>query len=55
MDFAPHLLQVLAAAPQGRVEIIFHPEVPVSAFAGRKDLAAYCERVIRTGHPLANS
>lgn len=55
MDFAPHLLQVLAAAPQGRVEIIFHPEVPVSAFAGRKDLAAYCERVIRTGHPLAHN
>ena len=53
MDFAPHLLQVLATSPQGRVEIIFHPEVPVSGFAGRKDLAAYCEAVIRASHPLA--
>ena len=53
MDFAPHLLQVLATPHQGRVEIIFHPEVPVSGFAGRKDLAAYCEAVIRASHPLA--
>lgn len=53
MDFAPHLLQVLATGRQGRVEITFHREVPVSAFAGRKDLAAHCERVIRASHPLA--
>lgn len=53
MDFAPHLLLTLAARRQGRVEVIFHPEVPVDAFANRKDLAAHCERVIRTSHPLA--
>ena len=53
MEFAPALLQALATRPQGRVEVIFHPEVPVSAFPDRKSLAAHCERVIRTSHPLA--
>lgn len=53
MEFGPHLLQVLAMSRQGRVEVIFHPEVPVDGFADRKDLAQYCERVIRAGHPLA--
>lgn len=50
MEFAPHLLMVLADARPGRVEVIFHPPVPVSAFAERKSLAAHCERVIRTSH-----
>ncbi len=50
MDFANHLLKTLAARRQGRVEVIFHPEVPVAAFENRKVLAAYCERVIRTAH-----
>lgn len=53
MSFAPALWQVLTTLRQGRVEVIFHPEVPVDAFASRKDLAAHCERVIRTAHPLA--
>lgn len=53
MAFGPHLLLTLAARRQGRVEVIFHPEVPVDAFPSRKDLAAHCERVIRTSHPLA--
>jgi len=53
MDFASHLLQVLAVRRQGRVEVIFHPEVPVDAFASRKELAGYCERVIRASHPFA--
>lgn len=55
MAFAPHLLHMLAAARQGRVEVIFHPEVPVDAFASRKDLAAHCERVIRASHTKAVS
>ena len=50
MDFASHLLKTLATARQGSVEVIFHPEVPVSAFENRKALAAYCERVIRAAH-----
>ena len=53
MSFAPHLLMVLADARPGRVEVIYHQPVPVHAFANRKDLSAYCERVIRTSHPLA--
>ena len=53
MDFASHLLQVLAVRRQGRVEVIFHPEVPVDAFASRKELAGYCERVIRASHLFA--
>ncbi|MFN3724397.1 MAG: lysophospholipid acyltransferase family protein [Paracoccaceae bacterium] len=51
MTFAGHLVTVLAARQQGSVEVILHPDVPVDAFANRKDLAAYCERVIATAHP----
>ncbi|MBA3910628.1 MAG: 1-acyl-sn-glycerol-3-phosphate acyltransferase [Rhodobacter sp.] len=50
MNFASHLLRMLATAPQGRVELTFHPEVPVDAFDDRKALALHCERVIRTDH-----
>lgn len=50
MDFASHLLKTLATPRQGRVEVIFHPEVPVDAFESRKTLAQHCERVIRTAH-----
>lgn len=53
MSFAAHLVQVLARPRQGAIEVIFHPPVPVDAFPGRKELAAYCEAVIRTAHPLA--
>jgi hypothetical protein len=50
MDFAPHLLGILSARRQGSVEVIYHPRVPVDAFASRKELAAHCERVIRASH-----
>ena len=50
MDFAPHLLRILAQPRQGRVDIVFHPAVAVDDFKGRKDLAAHCEAVIRAGH-----
>ena len=53
MDFAGHLLKLLSTRRQGWVEVIFHPEVPVDAFPDRKQLAAYCERVIRASHVLA--
>lgn len=53
MEFAGHLLKTLATRRQGRVEVIFHPEVPVDAFPDRKALAAHCERVIRASHVLA--
>ncbi len=50
MDFAPHLLLTLATAPQGAVEVVFHAPVRVADFAGRKDLAAYCEAQVRSAH-----
>lgn len=50
MDFGPHLLKTLAAPRQGRVEVIYHPPVRVADFAGRKELAAEMERVVRAGH-----
>ncbi len=50
MDFAPHLLQVLAQPRRGRVEVLFHKEVAVDTFNNRKELASYCEEVIRKGH-----
>lgn len=53
MDFASHLLKTLATPRQGRVEVTFHPEVPVDAFENRKLLAQHCERVIRTAHTNA--
>ncbi|MFC2967258.1 lysophospholipid acyltransferase family protein [Acidimangrovimonas pyrenivorans] len=51
MDFAPHLLKVLAARRQGAVEIVFHDPVNVDDFPGRKALAAHCEAAVRG--PLA--
>ncbi|MGX9350432.1 lysophospholipid acyltransferase family protein [Shimia sp. W99] len=52
MDFGPHLLHVLAARKQGRVELIYHAPVAVRDFANRKALAAHCEAEIRGGHRL---
>ncbi len=50
MDFASHLLVVLAAPRQGSVEVIFHPPLAADDFADRKALAANCEAVIRATH-----
>jgi lyso-ornithine lipid O-acyltransferase len=50
MGFASHLVKMLSVRRQGRVEVTFHPEVPVDAFDDRKTLAQHCERVIRTAH-----
>lgn len=50
MDFAGHLLRVLAQPRQGRVEVTFHAPVAASAFADRKGLAAHCERAVRSAH-----
>lgn len=50
MEFGPHLLKTLAAWPQGRVELTYHPPVRVSDFADRKALAAYCETAVREGY-----
>jgi 1-acyl-sn-glycerol-3-phosphate acyltransferase len=52
MNFAGHLLRMLAAPRHGRVEVVFHSPVRVDAFAGRKALAAHCERAVRDAHVL---
>ena len=49
-DFAPHLLSTLSLAPQGRVEVTYHPPVPVEEPGGRKALAARAEAAVRSGH-----
>ena len=45
--FAEHLLVVLAAARQGRVEVTYHAPVSAADFPDRKALARHCETVIR--------
>ncbi|OIQ27826.1 MAG: 1-acyl-sn-glycerol-3-phosphate acyltransferase [Alphaproteobacteria bacterium MedPE-SWcel] len=50
MDFGPHFLKVLAAHPQGSVQLMYHAPVAVRDFATRKELAAACEEIVRKGH-----
>ena len=49
MDFAPHLLHVLAARRPGRVELVYHPPLRVSDYADRKRLAREAEARVREG------
>ncbi len=48
MDLGRHLVQVLSARRQGRVEVVFHAPVPVADCADRKTLAARCEATVRS-------
>lgn len=50
MDFGAHMLQMLAAARHGHVEVIFHDPVAVADYANRKALAADTEFSVRAGH-----
>ncbi len=49
MDFGPGLLKVLAAYPQGHVDVIYHPPLKIADFADRKALAQACEAAVRQG------
>lgn len=49
MDFAPHLVQLLAARRHGRVEIVYHDPLAVAAFANRKALAKAAGALVRKG------
>ena len=49
MELAPHLLQTLAAFPQGCVEIVYHPPINAADFDNRKSLALACEDAVRGG------
>lgn len=50
MDFGSHLLAVLAARRQGRVEVTWHEPVRVADFADRKALARATEATVRSAH-----
>jgi len=50
MEFGAHMLQMLAAARHGHVEVIYHDPVSVADFANRKALAAATEISVRSGH-----
>lgn len=50
MDFAPHLLKVLAAPRGGRVGVILHAPLRVGDFADRKALAAQAGAAVEAGH-----
>ena len=49
MGFGAHLLRVLAAGPQGTVQVTYHPPVPVAELPGRKELARLAEDQVRAG------
>ena len=49
MEFAPHLLTILAAKRQGGVTVIYHPPVQAAAFTDRKVLAKRLENTVRSG------
>lgn len=51
MDLGPHLLAVLAAPRQGRVDIVLHPPIPVAG-QDRKSLSRAAETAIRTTLPF---
>lgn len=50
MDFATHLLKVLAVRRNGSVHLTYHEPVKVSDFADRKLLAAHVYAVVQQGH-----
>lgn len=47
MEFAGHLLSVLAAPGGGTVEIAFHDPMPVTEYSNRKELASAAETAVR--------
>jgi 1-acyl-sn-glycerol-3-phosphate acyltransferase len=49
MDFAGHLLAVLAQKRQGRVELVFHKPIAVAGMADRKEIALATEAAVRAG------
>ena len=49
LGFAAHFLRVLAQPRQGRVELVFHPPVPIAEAGNRKTLARLCEAQVRDG------
>lgn len=55
MDFAPHLLTVLATGKAGRVDVVFHEPLAIDAFANRKELAKHTGTVVADGLNVAGA
>jgi len=55
MNFADHLLKLLAHPGGGAVTVIWHPPLTVADFTGRKVLAGAAEHAVRAGHAAALS
>lgn len=53
MDFASHLMRMLAAPRHGSVTVTFHPPLRVADFADRKALAAAAEAAVRSAFLLS--
>ncbi|TCM78359.1 lysophospholipid acyltransferase family protein [Rhodovulum steppense] len=53
MGFGAHLLNVLAARPQGGVELVYHAPLRVADYPDRKALARACEDAVRSAMPPA--
>ena len=49
MEFGPHLLATLAAPRQGKVTVVYHRPVKLTAFRDRKVLAKSLEDQVRSG------
>ncbi|WP_296477443.1 1-acyl-sn-glycerol-3-phosphate acyltransferase [Roseinatronobacter sp.] len=49
MDFAAHLLAVLAQQRQGRVTLVFHKPIEVAEMADRKAMTLAAEAAVRAG------
>ena len=47
MEFGPHILAMLAYSRGGRVRVTLHDPVKANDFTTRKELARYCETVVR--------
>lgn len=55
MDFAGHLVKILAAPRQGGVEVVFHDPIRVAAMPDRKALAREAEQAVRSALPWSDS
>ncbi len=49
MDFGPSIVQILATPGRGKVEVVYHPPLPVAAATNRKALAKDAETAVRHG------
>lgn len=51
MTFAEHLARLLATQGRGRIEVTFHPSLPVADQPDRKRLTQLSEGAVRSAHP----